>query len=146
MEDTSTIKVCENCRRIRLCVVFLFMVSSVLAGVFWAHVGQSNDGKSMLLAIAFTAVSAVLILGVEIVVTKVELEAKRLYIQLKDKVEEIRILKEKIGDLDRSLDLLARDDEDVRRQLLDERMHRPAVESFSLPGESPSLPAESPSP
>ena len=129
--DTSTIKVCEICRRIRRCVLFLFVVSSVLAGVFWAQVNLSDDNMSLMLAIAFTALSVVLILGVEIVVTKVELEAKRLYFQLKDKVEEIRILKEKIGGLDRSIDLLARDDEDVRRQLLEERMHRTPVESPS---------------
>jgi hypothetical protein len=109
----------------------LFVVSSVLAGVFWAQVNLSDDNMSLMLAIAFTALSVVLILGVEIVVTKVELEAKRLYFQLKDKVEEIRILKEKIGGLDRSIDLLARDDEDVRRQLLEERMHRTPVESPS---------------
>lgn len=131
MEHTNSIEVCEKCRRIRLCVVFLFMVSSVLAGVFWAQVGQSSDGPSLQLAITFTAVSVVLILGVEFVVTKVELEAKRLYIQLKDKVEEIRLLKEKVVELDRSIDLLSKDDDNVRRQLLDERMHRPLADNLN---------------
>lgn len=129
MDDSSSIKVCEKCRRIRLVVVFLFMVSSVLAGVFWAHVGSSGGSDALTWAIVFTAISTVLILGVEVVVTKVELEAKRLYLQIKEKVEEIRILNEKIAERDRSLDLLAKDDDTVREQLLEERMHRAFAEN-----------------
>ena len=83
------------------------------------------------MAIAFTALSAVLILGVEIVVTKVELEAKRLYLQLKEKAEEIRILNGKIADLDRSIELLAMDDDKIRSELLEERMIRANQEAES---------------
>jgi hypothetical protein len=131
VEENSVITVCESCRRIRLCIVFLFVVSAVLAGVFWSEVGQSTDRSTLLFAVGFTALAIVLILGVEIVVTKVELEAKRLYLQLKEKAEEIRILKGKIVELDRSIDLLAKDNEDVRSQLLDASLHRAEVESSS---------------
>jgi hypothetical protein len=129
VEETSVIKVCESCRRIRLCVVFLFVVSAVLAGVFWSQVGQSTDRSTLLFAIGFTALSIVLILGVEIVVTRVEIEAKRLYLQLKEKAEEISILKGKIAELDRTVDLLAQDNENLRRDVLDESFHHGPAES-----------------
>lgn len=124
MEEVTTIKVCEKCRRIRLTVLFLFIVSAVLAGVFWANVGASGDNTTLLWAIVFTGIAVVLILGVEIVVTRVELEAKSLYLQLKESVEEVRIQKEKVLELNRSLDLLAKDDDNLREQLLEERMRR----------------------
>lgn len=136
MEEVTTIKVCEKCRRIRLTVLFLFIVSAVLAGVFWANVGSSGDNTALLWAIVFTGISAVLILGVEIVVTRVELEAKSLYLQLKESVEEVRIQKEKVLELNRSLDLLAKDDDDLRQQLLEERMRR--KESEERGGTAPS--------
>ena len=132
MDDANAVKVCENCRRIRLAVVFLFMVSSVLAGVFWAHVGQSTDNTAMFWAITFTAISTVLILGVEVVVTKVELEAKTLYLHLQAKTEEVRIAQEKIAELNRSMNLLANDDDDMRRQLLEERMRRATIEASEV--------------
>lgn len=127
MEDVTTIKVCETCRRIRLAVVALFIISSGLAGMFWGHVGQ-GDNKALVWAIVCTGVSVVLILGIEIVVTKVELEAKRLYLQLKAATEEARLQQEKINQLNRSLDLLAKDDDDVRRQLMDEHLRRMRAE------------------
>jgi hypothetical protein len=118
MEAATPIKVCETCRRIRLATVFCFLISTLLAGFFWAHVELATSPRILMAAIALSVLSALLILAVEIVVTKTEIEAKTLFLHLKAKAEEVRLLQEKINHLERSIDLLAKDDEDVREKLL----------------------------
>lgn len=118
MKEYDTIEICEKCRRIRLTVVFLFMVSSVLAGVFWSHVERFGERSALVPALVLTVISFVLIIGLEFVVTKVERESKRLFLQLREKVEEVRLLREEISDLNRSVDILVKDDDNIRNQLL----------------------------
>lgn len=124
MPETTTIEICEKCRKIRLATVFTFMISSALAGVFWANVGQASDRATLAWAVAFTVLSVALILAIEVVVTRVERESKRLYLQLKERTEEVRILKETLQRSDQSIDLLSDDNRDVREQLLEESVYR----------------------
>ncbi len=123
MTPATPLKVCETCRRIRLATVFCFLISTLLAGFFWAHVENATSSRILLAAVSFSILSALLILAVEIVVTRTEIEAKTLYLHLNAKTEEVRLLQEKIVRLERSIDLLAKDDDEMRQRLLDASVH-----------------------
>ena len=116
-ESHSTLIVCEKCRRIRFLVVILLVTSTVLAGYFWAHYEHHLTPSAAWGALVCIVFGLFLILAVEIVVTKVELEAKKLVLQMNVKGEEVKLLQENVRSLERNLDLLAKDDENVREQL-----------------------------
>ena len=124
MTSKAPIEVCEMCRRIRLVVVVLFLISTVLAGYLWAHAERQGGSQLWGAAAFFTALSVVLMLGVEIVVTKTELQAKRLYLAVNEREEEVHLLREKIRELDRSIALLADENEDMRRSILSAAVHQ----------------------
>lgn len=120
----ATLAVCEKCRRIRLVAFVMLVISAVLAGYLWSHYEHNSNSAAAWGTLACAAVGLLLILAVEIVVTKVELEAKKLSLRMNEKNEEIRILREKNRDLERSLDLMAKDDDTIREKLRDLAIHQ----------------------
>ena len=127
-EVKTALEVCEKCRRIRLVVFVMLVISMVLAGYLWGKYEHSSTSSAAWGALACAVVGLLLILAVEIVVTKVELETKKLTLHVNEKNEEVRLLREKNRDLERSLDLMAKDDENVRERLRDLAIHQ-AVET-----------------
>jgi hypothetical protein len=127
-EVKATLEVCEKCRRIRLVVFVMLVISMVLAGYLWGKYEHKFISAAAWGALACAVVGLLLILAVEIVVTKVELEAKKLTLHVNERNEEVRLLREKNRDLERSLDLMAKDDENVRERLRDLAIHQ-AVET-----------------
>lgn len=123
-EAKETLAVCEKCRRIRLFAFVLLVIATVLAGYLWGHYENNSTPAAAWGALACIVVGLLLILAMEIVVTRVELEAKKLTLHINEKNEEIRILREKNRGLERNLDLMAKDDENVREKLRDLAIHQ----------------------
>lgn len=98
-----------------------------MAGYLWGHYEHSLTSPAAWGSLVFIVVSLLLMLALEIFNTKVELEAKRLTLHMNEKNEVIRLLQEKTGGLERSLDLMAKDNEALRERLRDLAVHQ-AVE------------------
>lgn len=136
MSATQPIEICEKCRRIRLVAIGLLMTSAVLTGYLWAHYEHFYLATALVSSIGFAVFSCLLILAVEMVVTRTELEVRRAALYAGQKDEEIRLLQDKIRDLDRSIAVLAADDDEVRMKLLSLSMHQPAA-AETTPSPSP---------
>ena len=122
--STTVLVVCEKCRRIRLVAFALLLVSTVLAGYLWGHFEHRNISSAAWLSAVFMLASLALVLVIEAVVAKVELQSKRLTLTLNAKDEEVRLTEEKVRELERSIDFLVKDDDMLRERLLSLAIHQ----------------------
>lgn len=91
---------------------------------------MSVEGHDVLiLAVAFTVLAAVVAIGIEMTVTRTEMEAAAAWSQHERKAHESRISQAHARELDRIVDRLSEDNSDLRDQLMKTRAHQAGGET-----------------
>ena len=122
------VEICEKCRKVRLVLMTMLIVFAALAGYNWGAIIQSlgsgvQEHDVLILGVVFSILAALTALWVETVVTRTERVAALAQAEVEEKAREAILNGEQARELDRIVNKLSDDNEDLRYRLLSAKVH-----------------------